>query len=572
MKHMKHPRTLVLIAALLTSANALAAAGDGKGFAVNRFDPSERGSLWLTQESLDFRGDFRFSAGLTLDYAKRPLGIYDADDELVADLLAHQLYGHLGASFVFLNRLRLGFSVPVALYQEGGDAMVNGTRFSAPNAVAMGDLRLSADVRLFGQYGDAFSLAFGAQLYLPTGKRGQYTGDEGVRVQPRVMVAGEVGNFVYAAKVGFHYRANEDGSLNGDFKLGSELNLGVAIGWQFLDKKLLVGPEFNGGTVVTQGGKNTFDDKTSPAEVLLGARYAFDSGVTLAGGGGLGLWRALGSPQMRWVLSVGYEMPVVQKKPDFDSDGVPDELDACPRVAGAASDDPAKHGCPLDTDEGGIPDDKDACPDVPGQPSKRPERHGCPPDCDGDSIVDAEDACPELSGKANADPKLHGCPVNPDRDGDGILNEKDACPDVKGAPSKHPERNGCPRVFIQGEQIVIQDQVRFVTGSAKIAKTRQNERTLKAVKVILESTPRIHLVRVEGHTDNVGTAAYNRKLSAERAASVIQWLIDAGIAEERLSSEGFGPDQPIAPNETAKERALNRRVEFHIAEMAPEEW
>lgn len=195
-----------------------------------------------------------------------------------------------------------------------------------------------------------------------------------------------------------------------------------------------------------------------------------------------------------------------------------------------ASDDPAKHGCPLDTDEDGIPD--------------------------------AEDACPEVAGVANCDPAKHGCP--PDRD--GILNEKDACPDVKGAPSKHPERNGCPRVFIQGEQIVIQDQVRFVTGSAKIAKTRQNERTLKAVKVILESTPRIHLVRVEGHTDNVGTAAYNRKLSAERAASVIQWLIDAGIAEERLSSEGFGPDQPIAPNETAKGRALNRRVEFHIAD------
>lgn len=288
------------------------------------------------------------------------------------------------------------------------------------------------------------------------------------------MVAGEVGNFVYAARVGFHYRANDEDALSGDFKLGSEISLGAAVGWQFLDKKLLVGPEFNAGTVVTQGGSSAFEKLTSPAEVMLGLRYGFESGVALAGGAGLGLWRALGTPEFRGILSLGYSMPYVAKVLDRDSDGVAD--------------------------------DQDACPDVPGKPSKNPERHGCPP------------------------------------------------------------------VFMKGEQIVIQDQIRFVTNSSKIAKTKLNGETLSAVKKILDDNPRVKSVRVEGHTDNVGKATYNQKLSSDRARAVVEWLVKGGIDAARLSSEGVGMDRPIADNKTAKGRAANRRVEFHIVEVQPEVW
>jgi outer membrane protein OmpA-like peptidoglycan-associated protein len=58
----------------------------------------------------------------------------------------------------------------------------------------------------------------------------------------------------------------------------------------------------------------------------------------------------------------------------------------------------------------------------------------------------------------------------------------------------------------------------------------------------------------------------NRKLSADRAASVVKWLTKNGIDKARLTSQGFGPDRPIADNTTEEGRRNNRRVEFHIDE------
>jgi outer membrane protein OmpA-like peptidoglycan-associated protein len=74
---------------------------------------------------------------------------------------------------------------------------------------------------------------------------------------------------------------------------------------------------------------------------------------------------------------------------------------------------------------------------------------------------------------------------------------------------------------------------------------------------------------VEGHTDNVGNAAYNKDLSARRAASVVRYLVGKGIAPSRLVAAGYGFEQPIASNKTALGRAKNRRVAFTILEEAP---
>jgi hypothetical protein len=80
--------------------------------------------------------------------------------------------------------------------------------------------------------------------------------------------------------------------------------------------------------------------------------------------------------------------------------------------------------------------------------------------------------------------------------------------------------------------------------------------------------PEIKRVRVEGHTDNKGSAAYNVKLSQQRADSVIKWLSSHGIAADRLVAKGMGLVNPIVPNDTEANRALNRRVEFHIEDQA----
>jgi len=71
-------------------------------------------------------------------------------------------------------------------------------------------------------------------------------------------------------------------------------------------------------------------------------------------------------------------------------------------------------------------------------------------------------------------------------------------------------------------------------------------------------------VSVEGHTDWVGTDAYNQGLSERRANSVKRYLVEHGIDESRLSTVGYGESRPIASNETRDGRALNRRVELLV--------
>lgn len=70
------------------------------------------------------------------------------------------------------------------------------------------------------------------------------------------------------------------------------------------------------------------------------------------------------------------------------------------------------------------------------------------------------------------------------------------------------------------------------------------------------------VVEISGHADAIGSDEYNRDLSARRAESVRQWMINKGIAANRLTSIGYGESQPVASNDTEEGRALNRRIEF----------
>jgi len=119
-------------------------------------------------------------------------------------------------------------------------------------------------------------------------------------------------------------------------------------------------------------------------------------------------------------------------KLDSDGDGIIDELDLCPQVAGLES----LQGCP-DKDGDSIADYIDKCPEISGLPSM----NGCP-DSDGDGVSDNEDECPNLVGATTN----RGCPEN-DADNDGIPNDLDKCPTVPGTVAN----NGCPEVDTDGD-------------------------------------------------------------------------------------------------------------------------
>jgi outer membrane protein OmpA-like peptidoglycan-associated protein len=106
-------------------------------------------------------------------------------------------------------------------------------------------------------------------------------------------------------------------------------------------------------------------------------------------------------------------------------------------------------------------------------------------------------------------------------------------------------------------------QIQFETGSAVI-----KPESYKLLDEILQSSVVAEglKVGVYGHTDNVGGAQSNQKLSEDRANSVKSYLLSKGLNPERIESKGFGPDKPIADNKTATGRAQNRRVQIVLGE------
>ena len=255
--------------------------------------------------------------------------------------------------------------------------------------------------------------------------------------------------------------------------------------------------------------------------------------------------------------------------PDSDGDGIADGQDACPTVAGLAN----FQGCP-DSDNDGIKDSEDECPNEAGTIANK----GCPlADSDNDGVVDAEDACPQVAGPAST----NGCP---DSDGDGVIDKDDACPDVKGTVNGCPDTdkdgvidksdkcptlggnvdaNGCPIVEERVKEVFTRalQGIQFETGSNRI---RNSSKTiLGEVVSIMQENPAYKLT-IAGHTDSVGGSDANQRLSQRRADAVRFYLINQGVPAERLTAIGYGEVQPIASNDSKDGRRQNRRVALSV--------
>src|SRR6185369_13156878 len=107
--------------------------------------------------------------------------------------------------------------------------------------------------------------------------------------------------------------------------------------------------------------------------------------------------------------------------------------------------------------------------------------------------------------------------------------------------------------------------VLFETGKAILKP--ESDTVLDVVRQYLEAKPDVTLLRIEGHTDNVGIAADNQTLSAARSLAVAKWLIAKGIDCKRLYPVGFGQEKPIGDNKTPEGREQNRRTAFVNAEL-----
>ncbi|MBC7794248.1 MAG: OmpA family protein [Clostridia bacterium] len=255
---------------------------------------------------------------------------------------------------------------------------------------------------------------------------------------------------------------------------------------------------------------------------------------------------------------------------DNDGDKVLDEADGCPKEQEDYDGFMDTDGCPdPDNDNDKVLDKDDQCPLVAEDRDGYQDLDGCPEDDnDSDGLKDLNDLCPNVAEDKDGVDDDDGCPE--DNDKDGIADIEDKCPNQPETYNGFQDQDGCPDsgnslVVVTEDKIEIKEKVSFDTGSAKIAK--KSFPLLDQVASVLRSYKNITRVRIEGHTDNSGSARANTALSKLRANSVRAYLVGKGVDSSRLDAEGYGPDKPIASNATNKGREINRRVEFIIVEQ-----
>jgi outer membrane protein OmpA-like peptidoglycan-associated protein len=288
-------------------------------------------------------------------------------------------------------------------------------------------------------------------------------------------------------------------------------------------------------------------------------------------------------------------LAILQGCPDKDGDGITDLKDECPDVSGLAE----LKGCP-DKDADGITDSKDDCPEEKGLAIF----NGCP-DTDGDNIMDKVDVCPTVYGIA----ELKGCPaaeltyfnaetqVEKVKQGGGLYSYGNnvetkiakfklegynadtvktifvTAPNLRGK-NAYREADGFFRFAKEAEVVILKEEekqvmkkafenLEYKTNSDVILSSSFSSLDELAKLMGINSTWKL---RISGHTDNVGSRDANLALSKRRSESVKKYLISKGIAADRFEVLYFGPDKPIAPNNTEDGRARNRRVEMIIVE------
>lgn len=582
------------------------------GFQIERYEPTFAGESTFGVERPWYSSERWFSADFVLDEGHNPawIGVNRGGGHGAID---DQFVGHLNLAVSFLDRFLFGITLNETLY-EGG-TLVNGIeplQNFRNGGTAFGDPRVSGMLRLFGHSDySPISMHFGAYVWIPRvgdANRQGHDGDANARVMPMLVLDGRVARaFRWSFNFGYYWR--DDAKITNlptalSNIVGDEVRAGIELAYTTQNNRFNIGPEiwFSSHAL----NDKFFHKEFTSLEIMASAHYLIADMFRIGFGIGGAAQQDIGTPQMRAMFRFAYAPLRKRTTPppvDTDHDGIPDVEDACPGIAGVRTMDPKTNGCPPpppDRDGDGVVDADDLCPDEPVGAHPDPKRPGCPAkDSDGDGVYDYEDLCVDTPAGPHPDPAKRGCPAmdsdgdgvfdyedkcpqepagvhpetdpaklgcpKPDRDHDTVPDDVDACPDKPGAPSPDPKKNGCPGlVEVKNGVIVIFQPVFFATNKDKILP--KSYPVLNAVADALKAEPEIKKIMIEGHTDNVGKASRNMELSDRRARSVMNYLVEHGVSQDRLDAQGYGDSKPVASNKTSKGRAANRRVEFHIVD------
>ncbi|MBL0693944.1 OmpA family protein [Comamonas sp. JC664] len=468
-----------------------------------RFTPAATDSMLVDTGNVLPEGAYRLM--LMANY-ERGILLLKGSDGPERSIIDYRVAGWLAGAWSPTDRLELSARLPVILHQggSGADSLVG---ISAPRSFGLGTPELGARYALLRrEEGAPVFLSLGLDVGTPGGTAsafGRQQGWAGLQVAPRVAVSRELGPIVLGASAGVRIRSTEN-EPGRDF--GTELEQGIVVSTRGKGLR---------AEVALQAAESLVE-RDIALELLGGVRMPFGGGFEAFGILGHGFTDIPGTPSIRAAAGIAWAPETATQQ------------DVC-----RSGRSPTPEQCPANDDDGDtVPNGQDRCPLEAGPP----ENDGCPDtDSDGDGVVDREDACPNEAGVA-----AHR-----------------GCPEPKPEPKPEPVTQAPPPEA--PSRLPTEHHVQFPVGQSTLSDSER--RNLDAVADYLKANPRVSL-RIEGHTDNTGPEELNRTLSQERADAVRQYLIQQGIESSRLTAKGFGPDQPIASNETHEGRSANRRVEF----------
>ncbi|MFT5683612.1 MAG: OOP family OmpA-OmpF porin [Myxococcota bacterium] len=533
-------------------------------------------------------------------YANDPLIFRYTDGEEVS-ILSNVLQADLIGAYT-IKGFRIGVDLPLMLVANGDSTQGGG----------LGDIALDAKYTILNADTAPVGLGVGGRLTLPTATTDAPLGTPGVGGELQAIASQRFGATTLAANLGTRFlpptqleNVQWDDQFFYRFGTGYEITEGVGLSGDLAGQ--------------LSYAESLSNSAASPAEFLLGGWYRLPQDLLLRAGVGAGLNSGLGAPDARVVFSIAYEP---EKSFDRDLDGILDSDDACPDSPEDFDRFSDTDGCPdpattvyFIVEDGSGEAVEGAKTTVqteygarehgstfelqihPGEytVAAAADRYGpvettiIVPEADRHDVrltLDPMFGTLRLRVRDTEGQKLSArANVGADRgqveDGFGELDVS-AGPGTLVVRAEGYKSQNIDVSIVAGqstEQSVVLEVARAVVSQEKIEILEKvffdlNKATIKSesfpllndIADLLKEYPDITLIQVEGHTDARGSASSNRRLSQSRATSVRQYLIDKGIAAERMTAKGFGEDVPLEEASTEAAWEQNRRVEFVIVE------
>jgi outer membrane protein OmpA-like peptidoglycan-associated protein len=556
------PALLAATAVLAVPAAASAQPDDvSRSFQLERFQPQPGRADVLGVQSARVGEHLAFSARLFADYAHQPLRLVSTvDDRFQHIMVSNQSHFTLTAALALKERFELGLSVPVLLHQATeGAALVDSRLGGRVSSAAFSELRLSTKAVLVRA--ENYGLALSLPVTLPTAPADSYVGGSSLTFNPTVV--GEL-----AGPRGSRVMLNA-GLLLERSRQFLNLHLGPAFTYGVGGKVDLV-PRWNLAFLSTLSGQVGLSQpsaETSPLELLLALRWGFIRDMEMTLGAGPGLTNGYGTPRYRLLAALSY-VPGARSTPARPAP-VAHPVPPPPPTTPAPPPMPAPPPLVARDDETRVQAGQSVSLNVLGNDEgQRGEalRLVEVTSATGGQVELAPDgtvhytAREGFSGREELTYRVVG-EGGRVATGTLVVNVEAPPPPPPPAPAPSPAPAA---VVVEKGKIRALDKVLFATNKDEVLP--ESLHILDDVFHLMSTDATIRKVRIEAHTDNKGSAAYNQDLSERRAKWVREYLVKKGIDPVRLDSKGFGPSRPIDTNDTPEGRGNNRRVEFVIVE------